>query len=166
MTISTSHDTAGLADKVQALVDAANQPKQTINTLTAYDATTKTAQALTGDFAARPAVEHVWQPHSKMPSAGPGSSAPSLVGVWPTGPGIFKFDRSKFLAVYNADPTWYRQDVHAGRFVGQPRRHVHLRFGLHARRFATTSPSPTSQRKHLDRGSTAPGRPASPRPSP
>ena len=55
VTVSTARDAAGLADKVQALVDAANKLHQTIASVTAYDPDTKTAQPLTGDLA-RPAT--------------------------------------------------------------------------------------------------------------
>ena len=53
VTVSTARDADGLADKVQALVDAANQLHQTIGSTTSYDPDTNTAQALTGDLTAR-----------------------------------------------------------------------------------------------------------------
>ena len=46
VTVSTAHDAAGLADKVQALVDAANKrAPDDLQSLTAYDPDTKSASA-------------------------------------------------------------------------------------------------------------------------
>ena len=104
VTVSTARDASGLADKVQALVDAANKLHQTIESLTAYDPDTKTAQALTGDLGARQLANSLAGALEDAVS-GSGLVSPGLVGVSADKDGNFKFDRSKFLAAYNANPT-------------------------------------------------------------
>jgi hypothetical protein len=43
VTVTTSRDGSGLADKVQALVDAANKLHQTIGAVTAFDTDSNSA---------------------------------------------------------------------------------------------------------------------------
>jgi flagellar hook-associated protein 2 len=104
VTISSAHDSSGLADKVQALVDAANQLHQTISDLTSYDPNTKTAQPLTGDFSATQ-LANALATSLEDGIAGSALVSPSLVGVTADKTGTFHFDRSKFIAAYNANPS-------------------------------------------------------------
>jgi flagellar hook-associated protein 2 len=104
VTVSTAHDSAGLADKIQALVDAANDLHSTIGQLTAYDPATKTAQPLTGDFAATQ-LSNALATALEDAIAGSALVSPTLVGVSADKTGTFKFDRSAFLAAYNANPS-------------------------------------------------------------
>jgi flagellar hook-associated protein 2 len=104
VTVSTSRDAGGLADKVQALVDAANQLHTTIASATAYDSDTNTPQALTGDLSARQLANSLASALEDAVS-GNGLVSPGLVGVSADKDGNFSFDRSKFLAAYNANPT-------------------------------------------------------------
>ncbi len=104
VTVSTSRDASGLADKVQALVDAANKLHQTIGSMTSYDPDTQTAHALTGDLNARQLANSLAGALEDAVS-GSGLVSPGLVGVSADRDGNFKFDRSAFLAKYNADPT-------------------------------------------------------------
>jgi flagellar hook-associated protein 2 len=108
VTVSTAHDTTGLATKVQAMVDAANKLHQTINDLTAYDPTTKTAQPLTGDFATSQLASQL---ATALEDAVSSSAlvSPGLVGISADKDGNFTFDQSKFLAAYNANPSGVAQ---------------------------------------------------------
>ena len=104
VTVSTARDAQGLADKVQAMVDAANALHQTIASVTAYDPTTNTAQPLTGDFATTQLSNRL---ATAMEDAVAGSNpvSPNLAGVTEDQNGVFAFDQSTFLAAYNADPS-------------------------------------------------------------
>ena len=104
VTVSTAHDSNGLATKVQALVDAANKLHQTINSVTSYDTTTNTAQPLTGDFAALQLSEGL---ASALEDGVTNSSlvSPGLVGISADKDGNFSFDQSTFIAAYNANPS-------------------------------------------------------------
>ncbi len=104
VTISSAHDSSGLADKIQAMVDAANQLHQTISDLTSYDPTTKTAQPLTGDFSTTQ-LSNALATALEDGIAGSALVSPSLVGVTADKTGTFQFDRSTFLAAYNANPS-------------------------------------------------------------
>ena len=101
--ITTQSDPGGLADNVQALVDAANSVLGEITTDTAYDASTKTAGVLNGDYSMR----RVSQSIINSITAGVNQSnlkSPALAGVSVDKNGQVTFDRTKFLAAYTADP--------------------------------------------------------------
>ena len=55
VTVTVNRDDAGIADKVQAMVDAANQVQGTVDQLTKYDPSSNTASPLTGDCRPQPA---------------------------------------------------------------------------------------------------------------
>jgi len=103
ITITVNRDDAGMADKVQALIDAANKVKTTIDGLTQYDPTTQTASPLTGDLAATQLIDSITTGFiSSVDSATPKS--PGLAGVSIDKDGNFTFDRSAFLAAFDANP--------------------------------------------------------------
>jgi flagellar hook-associated protein 2 len=104
VTVSSARDASGLATKVQALVDAANQLHTTIGSTTAFDPNTNTAQALTGDLTARQLGSDL---ASALEDAVSGSSlvSPGLIGISADKDGNFSFDQNAFLAAYNANPT-------------------------------------------------------------
>ncbi len=103
ITVTVNRDDAGIADKVQALVDAANKVKTTVDGLTSYDPTTKTASPLTGDLAATQLIGAITNGViSSVDSANPKS--PGLAGVSIDKSGNFTFDRTKFLAAFDANP--------------------------------------------------------------
>ena len=104
VTVSTARDATGLADKVQAMVDAANKLHQTIQSMPAYDPSTNSAQALTGDLGARQLANSLASALEDAVS-GTGLVSPGLVGVSADRDGNFKFDKSAFLAAYNSDPV-------------------------------------------------------------
>ena len=104
MTITVSRDDAGIADKVQAAVDAANKVRDTVSQLTAYDPTSNTASPLTGDSNAARLMSALTNSFiGAVPGANPQS--PGLAGVSIDRTGKFTFDRAKFLAAFNADPA-------------------------------------------------------------
>jgi flagellar hook-associated protein 2 len=103
VTVSVSRDGNALADKVQALVDAANLAKTDIDKLTAFDATTLTSSPLTGDSTASRLITALTRAFtSAVPGATPGS--PGLAGVAIDRDGNFTFDRSKFLTAFASNP--------------------------------------------------------------
>jgi flagellar hook-associated protein 2 len=103
VTITVARDEGAIADKVQAMVDAANKAKATIDQLTNYDPTTKQASPLTGDSAARRLIAGLTDAFIRqVDSANPKS--PGLAGVSIDKSGNFTFDRSKFLAAFDNDP--------------------------------------------------------------
>lgn len=104
VTVTASRDVDAIANKVQALVDAANALKQAVDTATAYDPETRQASPLTGDSTVRRLIFEVSRALTDaVPTASPGS--PGLAGVSVDKTGAFTFDRSKFTTAFNADPT-------------------------------------------------------------
>ncbi|HET9728041.1 MAG TPA: flagellar filament capping protein FliD [Acidimicrobiia bacterium] len=104
VTITVARDENALADKVQAMVDAANNAKKDIDGLTSYDPNTKTASVLTGDTTTTRLMTSLTNAFiNVVSSANPKS--PGLAGVSVDKSGNFTFDRSKFLSAYEADPA-------------------------------------------------------------
>ncbi len=104
VTVTASRDVGAIADKVQALVDAANALAQAIDTATSYDPGTRQASPLTGDATARRLLFEIRRAVSDaVPFANPGS--PGLAGVSVDKTGAFTFDRAKFTAAFESDPT-------------------------------------------------------------
>ncbi|GIU85788.1 MAG: hypothetical protein KatS3mg009_0303 [Acidimicrobiia bacterium] len=104
VTVTASRDVGAIADKVQALVDAANALAQAIDTATSYDPETRQASPLTGDATARRLLFEIRRAVSDaVPFANPGS--PGLAGVSVDKTGAFTFDRAKFTAAFESDPT-------------------------------------------------------------
>ncbi len=103
VTVTVNRDDNGIADKVQALVDAANQVQSTVDGLTKYDPTSNSGSPLTGDAAATQLMSSLT---SAIIGAVPGANpqSPGLAGVSIDGTGKFTFDRTKFLAGFDADP--------------------------------------------------------------
>lgn len=102
VTISTESDVAGVADKFQTLVDAANATLAEISKQTAYDAASKKGSPLTGDFMVRQISSTIL---SKVSSGLTDFGSLSGLGIQLTRDGQLSFDRDKFVSAYNADPT-------------------------------------------------------------
>jgi flagellar hook-associated protein 2 len=103
VTISVNRDDAGLADKVQKLVDALNQAQTTIDGLTKYDSQAKQASPLTGDSAAYQVLSTLTRAVTNaVATATPAS--PGLAGISIDSKGKFTFDKSKFSAAFAANP--------------------------------------------------------------
>jgi flagellar hook-associated protein 2 len=103
VTITASRDVSALADKIQAVVDAANAAKTAIDTVTKYDPETKRASILTGDSAARRVLSDLARAiTSAVPWANPGS--PGLAGISINRDGEYEFDAGVFTEKFNEDP--------------------------------------------------------------
>jgi len=103
VTVSVQRDDAGIADKVQALVDAANAVQTTVDGLTKYDPSSNTASPLTGDSTVTQLIGALTNAViGAVPGANPQS--PGLAGLSIDRNGQFTFDRAKFLTAFNADP--------------------------------------------------------------
>jgi flagellar hook-associated protein 2 len=126
VTIDATQDVSGIADKFQALVDAANATLSEIKNQTAYDASTNKGSPLTGDFS----VRNMSQEILSMVSKGLSYSDPTFVddpndpndkattinfgslaqmGIQLDQSGQLTFNRDTFTAKYNADPTSIQQ---------------------------------------------------------
>jgi flagellar hook-associated protein 2 len=103
VTVTVTRDDAGIADKVQALVDAANQVQSTVSALTKYDPSSNSGSPLTGDATATQLIGSLTSAFiGVVPGANPQS--PGLAGVSIDKTGKFTFDRTKFLTAFNANP--------------------------------------------------------------
>jgi len=137
VTINATSNVSGIADKFQALVDAANATLGEIGKQTAYDSSTKTGSPLTGDFAVRNMAQTIlstisqglsyddpkWvnpdpvgDPNAKPPKIAFGSLA--QFGIQLTSTGQLTFDSSKFTDAYDNDPGAIQQAgiAFAGKF--------------------------------------------------
>ncbi len=103
VTVTVQRDDAGLADKVQALVDAANKVYDTVDGLTKYDPQTKQASPLTGDAAAAQVMSSLTDAVIRAVN-GAVPVSPGLAGISIDSTGKFTFDKSKFQAAFDADP--------------------------------------------------------------
>ena len=123
VTIDVSNDTGSIADKFQAMVDAANATLTEIGTQTAYDPSTKTGSPLTGDFAVRDMSQKILSFISRglsyddpawvrpVPDSVPPSKPTQIkfgtlaqIGIELDGTGQLTFDRAKFNDAYAKDP--------------------------------------------------------------
>ncbi|HKY76876.1 MAG TPA: flagellar filament capping protein FliD [Acidimicrobiia bacterium] len=104
VTVTVAADANAIADKVSALVDAANAALSAIASNSTYDPETRKAGLLLADGNARRLADSVY---SAISSLVPGSSIGSAggVGISLGKDGAVAFDRSKFLAAYAADPA-------------------------------------------------------------
>lgn len=117
VTVDVSNDSGSIADKFQAMVDAANATLTEIGNQTAYDASTKTGSPLTGDFSVRDMSQKIlgfvsqglsWKdPNSTDQTPLPNVKFGSLaqIGVQLDSTGQLTFDRAKFLDAYSKDPS-------------------------------------------------------------
>jgi len=101
ITVGVAADPGKIADKMQAMVDAANATIAAVNTAAA-NSPTGVSGALAGDSSTRALNDKIRQ----MVSGGSdGGGTFSKVGVQLTTDGKFTFDRAAFLTSYAADPT-------------------------------------------------------------
>jgi flagellar hook-associated protein 2 len=124
VTVSATADVDGIADKFQALVDAANAALAEISQQTAYDSANKRASTLTGDFSVRNMTQTILGTISKgiiypNPAFDPKVAANLQPGVPQTlsggsyakfgiqldSTGQLSFKPEKFKAAYAEDPT-------------------------------------------------------------
>lgn len=112
VTVQASQDVGGIADKFQALVDAANGTLTEITNQTAYDSSSNSGSPLTGDFAVRNMSQTILSAISMGvqypdPNDSTKTKTASLaqMGIQLDETGKITFDRDKFTANYNADPA-------------------------------------------------------------
>jgi flagellar hook-associated protein 2 len=108
VTLTAAVDGSGLADQIQAMVDAANASLTEIGKQTAYDATSKIGGVLLGDYNVRQLASATLDSASQ-PVVRPGppvtSLSPAIAGIQTDRSGKMTFDRVKFLAAQAADPA-------------------------------------------------------------
>jgi flagellar hook-associated protein 2 len=116
VSVSAVQDVGGIADKFQALVDAANATLTEIDGQTAYDASTNKGSPLTGDFAVRNMSQTIMSTISKgLSYTDPNDSTNTIafgslakMGIQLDQTGKLTFNKDKFTANYNADPSTYQ----------------------------------------------------------
>jgi flagellar hook-associated protein 2 len=102
VTVGMTADKAGVADKVQAFVDAANAALAQIKTATAAKSGTTAAGALAAD----PTLRALSQEILSAVATGAGSiGSLSAVGISVERGGTIKFDKAKFTTAYETDPS-------------------------------------------------------------
>jgi flagellar hook-associated protein 2 len=119
VTLNVDSDVSGMADKFQAFVDATNAALTEVSNQTAYDAGTKTASPLTGDFMVRQLSQSILSQisqglsYTNTTTATDGTTSTGTVkfgslaqlGIQLDKTGQLTFDKDKFTAAYNADPS-------------------------------------------------------------
>jgi flagellar hook-associated protein 2 len=102
VTLTTTPDSSGIADKVQAMVDAANSVLTAITGDTKFDTSSNTGSVLTGDYTVRELQDNILNTISS--ALGNGTSA-TTVGLAVTKDGAITFDKSAFETAFTADPA-------------------------------------------------------------
>ncbi|MCW2599392.1 MAG: flagellar hook-associated protein [Frankiales bacterium] len=102
-TVTVSRDAAATADKVKALVDAANALITTIGTQTAYNATAKTSGPLAGDGGARALAGSVVELFGNTLGTGV-TKVLSQLGIQTSRDGTLTFDATAFSTQVKSDP--------------------------------------------------------------
>ncbi len=130
VTLNVDTDSSGIAGKFQAFVDAANAALTEVTNQTAYDPGTKTSSPLTGDFMVRQLSQSILSQVSQglsyddSTTAADGTTSTTNVkfgslaqlGIQLDKTGQLTFDKDKFTAAYNADPTAIKK---AGMAMGE-----------------------------------------------
>jgi flagellar hook-associated protein 2 len=134
VTVNAQTDVAGIAEKLQAFVDAANATLTEVKTQTAFDPSTNKGSPLTGDFMVRQLSQTILgsisgglsydnpkyvkpADGSGLPEESPGNmkkiafGSLSQVGIQLDRGGQLTFDAAKFTAAYNADPVKIQEAV-------------------------------------------------------
>jgi flagellar hook-associated protein 2 len=118
LTLTSESDVSGIADKFQAMVDAANAALTEVGNQTAYDPGTNQGSPLTGDFMVRQMSQSIlskvsqglsYDDSTKLDADGKATTVKygsmSQFGIQLDSTGKLTFDKDKFTAAYNADPT-------------------------------------------------------------
>jgi flagellar hook-associated protein 2 len=130
VTMNVESDADNIASKLQGLVDAANAALTEVSAQTAYDPATKKSSPLTGDFMVRQMSQAILSNVSQgltyrkegAPAAPAKGSDPTVIaadkaanvvnfgslsklGIELDRSGKLTFDKEKFTATYNADPS-------------------------------------------------------------
>jgi flagellar hook-associated protein 2 len=111
VTIGTAADAGSLADKMQAMVDAANGALGEISKNASYDPASHTGGPLLSDFNVRQLQMNMLSAVSNGDST---YGSFSQLGMSLDSSGKLQFDRTKFLAAYAADPAATQSAVSDG----------------------------------------------------
>jgi len=111
VSVNIASDADAIADKMQALVDATNGALSTMSTQSAYNASTKSGGPLTGDYTVRELQGNLL---SGVSSGVSGYGSLQQLGLQLDSSGNLKFDRSAFIAAYNANPSGVQSAVAGG----------------------------------------------------
>ena len=156
MTVGLASDPGAIADKVQAMVTAANSAINMIQNQIHYDANTQTASPLTGDNLAVSLQNAITSALTGLVGTSSLVVAGS-VGVDVDSSGDVSFDRAKFLSAYAANPSAVQAlFVRSGASASPDVSFVDA--GNFTRRAPTTSRSPRPRRRRRPPGSREPGR--------
>ena len=101
VTVDVSADTSGIADKIKAMVDAANDLLTEVGKQTAFNAGTGKGSTLTGDFTVRQISQAVLSTVSQGQSD---LGSLSKIGIELDRSGKLTFKKETFEAAYKADP--------------------------------------------------------------
>lgn len=108
VTVTVTGDAAGIADKMQALVDAANSAVSFIGARSSFNVDSKSGGVLLGSSMTQGIVRRVTDA-----VVGNSSSQPSAAGITVDRDGKFVFDKTAFLAAYAKDPAKVRAGLTA-----------------------------------------------------
>ncbi len=111
VSVNVTTDADAIADKMQAMVDAANGALSQITTQTAYNTTTKSGSPLSGDFAVRNIQTNLL---SSVSDGLTGYGSYKQFGVQLGSTGKLTFDRNAFITAYNANPSGVQTAVATG----------------------------------------------------
>jgi flagellar hook-associated protein 2 len=111
VTVNVASDQNAMADKMQALVDAANAALAQIGSYTSYNSDTKSGGPLTGDFTVRQLRDNILSSVSQGLS---GYGSYKQAGVELDKDGKLTLDRNAFLAAYGANPSAVQNGVANG----------------------------------------------------
>jgi flagellar hook-associated protein 2 len=111
VTITVAPDSGALADKMQAMIDAANGALTEISKNTAYNATSKSGGPLTSDFTVRQLQQKML---SNISNGSTDYGSFKQLGVQLDRTGKLTFDRAAFLAAYEGDPSKVQTAVSEG----------------------------------------------------
>jgi flagellar hook-associated protein 2 len=111
VSVTVTSDANAIADKMQALVDAANGALSQIGTQTAYNPTAKAGAPLTGDYTVREIQSNLL---SSVSDGLNGYGSYNQFGVQLDSNGNLKFDRNAFITAYNANPSVVQNAVSTG----------------------------------------------------
>ena len=101
VTVDVGADSSGMADKIQAMVDAANDLLTEVGKQTAFNAGTSKGSTLTGDFMVRQISQAVL---STVSQGQVDLGSLSKMGIELDKSGKLSFSKTNFDAAYKADP--------------------------------------------------------------
>jgi flagellar hook-associated protein 2 len=111
VTVSVDSDSAGVADAMQKLVDAANSALTDLHAKTLYDASGKNSGALVGNLGVQQLQQQLL---SSVSNGLSGYGGFNKLGIQLSSDGTLVFDKTAFVAAYKADPLGTKNAVSTG----------------------------------------------------